>query len=265
VSRRAKTTVIAVTAALLLPAGAAADTVTMGSQLQNDYSGGLSTGNTLTIQQSFQAGVSPNAVVSPANGVVTAWAVKTGNPGTRYTLRILRPSGAANTYLGVGSSVAPTVVPATVAPTGTILNYPAALAINQGDSIGLQQDAALNGVAQFQSNGLTGNVIANNFLGAPADGSSAALIPDQQHELLLQATVKFCKVPDLKGVKTAAAQQLLTAADCAGGPTANKKFKRSKKNKKKKGKILNQTLAAGTTTAPGTPVGFTVAKLKKKK
>jgi beta-lactam-binding protein with PASTA domain len=44
-----------------------------------------------------------------------------------------------------------------------------------------------------------------------------------------------------------------------------KKLKPSKKNKKKKGKVLSQSLAAGTTAAPGTAVDLKVAALAKKK
>jgi beta-lactam-binding protein with PASTA domain len=42
-----------------------------------------------------------------------------------------------------------------------------------------------------------------------------------------------------------------------------KKLKKSKKNRKKKGKVLSQGTPAGTTSAPGTPVEIKVAKLKK--
>jgi hypothetical protein len=256
--------VIAVAAALLLPAAACADTVTMGSTLVNPYSGGVSTSPTVSIQQSYQAGVSANPIVSPANGVVTAWAVKSGDADAFYTLRIIRPTGIANTYAGAGSSPASGPVPNTVAPTGTILNYTASLPIKLGDSIGLLQGGLSDvGLPQFQSNGLTSNVIANNFTAQPIDGGTALLTPDQQHELLLQATVKFCKAPDLNRVKSAEAQQALAAADCTS-TTKKKKLKRTRKNKKKKGKVLAQSLAPGATAAPGTPVELTVGKLKKK-
>ena len=74
--------------------------------------------------------------------------------------------------------------------------------------------------------------------------------------------MKFCKVPDLKGLKLADAQSKLAAADCTSTVT-KKKLKKSKKNRKKKGKVLSQSVPADTTSAPGTPVAIKVAKLKK--
>jgi hypothetical protein len=38
-------------------------------------------------------------------------------------------------------------------------------------------------------------------------------------ERLVQATVSFCKVPDLKGMKTADAQAALSAAGCSSNFT----------------------------------------------
>ena len=44
-------------------------------------------------------------------------------------------------------------------------------------------------VPQHTTIGLPKSLIANNFAGLPADGTSANLLADEQHELLLQATV----------------------------------------------------------------------------
>ncbi len=255
-----------------LASSASANTVVMGSTLTNDFQGGISTGPTLSAQLSFDPATSPNPVVSPANGVITGWKVKSADDGAIYTLKVLRPNGpvslvtATNTnFTAIRSVQAPTAVPngtAVGTPTGLIFDYPASLPISTGDYIGVLTGGADDDVPQITTSGLAKNLIANNFSGLPTDGASANLLADEQHDLLLQATVKFCKVPDLKGLKLADAQSKLAAADC-GSTVKKKKLKKSKKNRKKKGKVLSQSVAADTTAAPGTPVVIKVAKLKK--
>jgi Ca2+-binding RTX toxin-like protein len=166
---------------------AQADTVKIGSALQLPSDGGVCT-NCLSLQQAQVGGNSPLPLTSPVDGTVTEWAVRTGDPGALYTLRILRPAGT-NTYLGAGTAVAPSAVPG--GTTDSVINYPASLAIKNGDSIGVFVGGAATGLPQAFTNGVPANVIANNFSGAPADGTTAAFIPDQQHELLLQATIQY--------------------------------------------------------------------------
>lgn len=260
--------------ACIAPAGALADTVTMGSTLQNDFDGGISTGPTLSVQLSFDPQTSPNPVSSPANGLITGWKVKSADDGAIYTLKVMRANGpvslvtATNTnFTAVTSVEAPSAVPAgtgVATPTGVVFDYPASLPISQGDYIGVLTGGADDHVPQKTTNGLAQNLFANNFAGLPADGAAADLLGDEQHDLLLQATVKFCKVPDLKGKKVAEAQAALSAADCAA-TVKTKKLKKTKKNKKKKGKVISQAAAAGTTGVPGTAVEITVGKLKKSK
>jgi hypothetical protein len=271
-SRIALATTVASAAIAVAPAAAAANTVVMGSPLTNDFDGGISTGPTLSTQLSFDPATSPNPVVSPANGVITDWKVKSADDGAIYTLKVLRANGpvslvtATNTnFTAVRSVQAPTAVPNGTfvsTPTGVIFDYPASLPISAGDYIGVLTGGNDDDVPQHTTNGLAKNLIANNFLGQPTDGTAANLLSDEQHDLLLQATVKFCKVPDLKGLKVADAQSKLAAADCAS-TVSKKKLKKSKKNKKKKGKVLSQSVAADTTAAPGTAVDIKVAKLKK--
>jgi hypothetical protein len=270
--RIALATTLAGAAIAVAPAAAAANTVVMGSTLANTFDGGISTGPTLTVQLSFDPATSPNPVVSPANGVITDWKVKSADDGAIYTLKVMRPNGpvslaaATNTnFTAIRSVQAPTAVPVGTfvsTPTGVIFDYPASLPISAGDYIGMLTGGNDDDVAQHTTNGLSKSVFANNFAGQPADGTAANLLADEQHDLLLQATVKFCKVPDLKGLKVADAQSKLAAADCAS-TVSKKKLKKSKKNKKKKGKVLSQSVAADTTAAPGTPVVIKVAKLKK--
>jgi PASTA domain len=274
-SRTALATTLAATVLAVASATAAADTVVMGSTLSNTFDGGLSSGPTLSTQLRFDPSTSPNPVVSPADGVITGWKVRSADDGAIYTLKVLRPNGpvslvvATNTnFTAIRSVQAPTAVPAGTSvstPTGVIFDYPASLPISKGDYIGVLTGGADDDVPQHTTNGLAQNLIANNFSGLPADGTSANLLADEQHDLLLQATVKFCKVPNLAKLKQAAAQQALAAADCAAGKVTKKKLKPSKKSKKKKGKVLGQSLAPGTTGAPGTTVDLKIGALGKKK
>ena len=199
--------------ALMVPGVALADTAVIGSALTLPYEGGVSTGDTTTLQQTQAGGLAPNPLTSPADGVITGWKVRTSDDGAIYTLRILSPTATVNSYVASGSVTAPAVPPGT---DDTILSYPGNnVPIKKGDHIGvLQTGDSEEGIIQNTTDGIATNVIANLFTGDPVNGVPTAFIPDQQHELLLQATVEF--TPD-------------------GGP-AKKKKKCKKKKKKGKGK-----------------------------
>ena len=261
---------LALCATSLLPAAASADTVTMGSTLANEFDspGFSNSAPTVSAQISFDPTTSPNPVISPANGLITGWRVRSADDGALYTLKVLRPNGpvslvvATNSnFRGIRSVQAPAAVPAgtsVASPTGAIFAYPASLPISKGDYIGLLATPDDPGdLPQHTTSGLHGNLIANNFLGQPADGASADLLTDEQHDLLLQATVQFCSVPALKKLKTKPAKQLLRAHDCLP------KVKRSRTRKNKfRGKVLKQKTPPGTTAAPGTVVPIVIGTKK---
>lgn len=256
---------MAVIGALGAPATAPADTVVMGSTLQNNFGGGLSTGPTLSVQLSFAPATSTNPVISPANGVITGWKVKSADDGALYTLKVLRPNGAVSlvtttnsNFSAVRSVVAPSPVPAgteLATPTGVIFDYPASLPISEGDYIGVLTGGADDHVPQTITSGVPANLIANNFSGLPADGAAANLLADEQHDLLLQATIKFCNVPNLKGKKAKAAKQALVAADCAA-----KVSKKRIGKKRSFGKVIKQKQKTGFTAPPGTAIPIVVGK-----
>lgn len=248
-----------------IAAPASANTTVMGSALALPYQGGVCNNNCLSVQLTQVGGNSPNPLVSPANGVVTSWSVRTGDPDALYTLRILTP-GANNGYISTTSVQAPAPVPA--GTVDSIITYPVTttVPIKFGQAIGVLQtngggNGADVGLPQITTGGVTTNVISNNFNGTFLDGLGATFLPDQQHELLLQATIKYCKVPNLVGQKLAAAQAPLTAGDCGTATVVRKPVKK----KKQRGKILSTDPAADGTAAPGTAVKVTIGVKKKKK
>jgi hypothetical protein len=237
---------------------ASANTATIGSDLsQISQSNGCvinMVGPTVctAVQQAQAGGSGPLPLTSPANGVVTEWAIRSTDNVT-YAFRILRPAGT-NTYTGAGTALG--VDPST--STG-ILRYPTSLPITKGDAIGI---AAVDGdsdagVPQRNTPGVNSNVWATstNPLGQPADGTSASFTPQAGHELLLQATVKFCSVPNLHRLKKVIAKQALAAADC--GVKVKKKLTHKRKFR---GKVLKQKKPAGTTAAPGTVVPIVIGQ-----
>jgi hypothetical protein len=236
-----------------VPASATANTAKIGSDLSHPMdTPGAVCHDCTTLQQAQAGGDSPLPLTARENGVVTSWAVRTSDPGALYTLRILRPAGT-NTYLGAGTSPALTPVPP--GTTDSIVSYPSSLAIKQGDSIGLLTAGAATGLPQRFTNGVPANVIANDFSGGPVDGTQSTFTPDQQHELLLQATIQFCSVPDVHKLKKKNAKALIAAADCGV------KVKKKATHKKKfRGKVLKQKVAAGTTGAPGLVVPIVIGQ-----
>jgi hypothetical protein len=294
---------IALAAALTLTATvgfagtAGADTAVMGSTLVHNYDGGVSN-SAVTVQLSFDPATSTNPVVSPANGVITDWKVKSADDGAVYTLKVLRPNGpvsivpATNTnFTSIASVQAPSAVPNgtfAATPTGVIFDYPASLPISKGDYVGLLGvgGPGAHGLAQAMANGLPQSTFANNFASQPADGTSANLLADAQHELLLQATIKFCKVPNVVGQTEAAAAAAVTAGDCTSTVSKQslqlrairKGFSKKKKARiraanaalrAQDGKVISQSVPADTTSAPGSAVELKVGQVvpppKKKK
>ncbi len=224
--RRTLAGIVLAAGLLFVPsASAVADTAVMGSTLTGTFDGGVSGAPVLSVQLSYDPATSPNPVVAPADGTITGWKVKSADDGAIYTLKILRPNGPVNlqtattsNFTGVASVQAPSAVPVgtgATTPTGEIFSYPASLPISKGDYVGVALGGAADGLPQAFTNGVTQNLIANNFAGQPADGSAADLLADEQHDLLLQATIEFTPL-----------------GSPAGTPgTAKKKCKKKKKHR----------------------------------
>jgi cell division septation protein DedD len=214
--------------------------VTLGSPLANpfDSPGQSIAAPTLSAQLSFDPTTSPNPVVSPVNGVITGWKVKSADDGALYTLKVLRPNGPVSlvvatdsSFTAVRSVAAPSAVPAGTAvgtPTGVIFSYPASLPISKGDYIGELATGAVSDIPQHTTGGVPKNLTSNNFAGQPADGAAANLMADEQHELLLQATIQF--TPPASPV-TAQKPKCKKKAKKRSAEIAKKKCKKKRKKK----------------------------------
>lgn len=260
--RRTAIAVLSGVALMALPASAPAETVTIGNPLDHthNFSLGACAVSCTALQKTQETDATMLPLTSPVNGVVTGWSVRSGLIGDTYRLRILRPAGGL-TYAFAGSSP---VSPAVPDVTDTIRNYTASVPIQQGDAIGLESVSGTGVPLHTGGPATPADTIA--YYPAAANDGSSFLFDDTNggiKEVLLRATVSFCTVPDVKGLKAAAARDAFTAAGCTA-TVKKKKLKFSKKNRKKKGKVLKQGAPGGSTAAPGTPVELTVAKLRPK-
>ena len=233
--------------ACLLPAAASANTAQIGSALNFPNLPALCTG-CLGVQNGSSAGLSTFPFKSPANGVIVSWSVRSGDVGALYALRILRQGGPTS-FTGVGRSVAPSAISSS---TDAVHTYSTSLPISNGDNIGIEVDASHSLPDHF-----TGSNADINSYAAPVfpDGASANFTDIPGHELLLQATVKFCLVPNVHKLKKVAAKEALAAADCGV------KIKKKETHKKKfRGKVLKQKKQAGLTLPPGTVVPIVIGQ-----
>jgi hypothetical protein len=163
-------------ACLLLPGGASAADVTIGSSLAgaattNICSGGIA----CTYLQT--SGGTPVAV-SPVAGNVVRWRLKAGSLGGEVKLRVLRPAGTG--FTGVGTSTAVTV-------TSDLNTFATNLPIQVGDVVAL--DNASSGL-YFTNSPAIALPLVKYFQPALADNATAD--PNNQRvnlELLMNADV----------------------------------------------------------------------------
>jgi hypothetical protein len=246
---------------LSIAASASANTATIGSDLSQTSDSNVCVLSFVTgctaVQKSQAGGSQPFPLTSPANGIVTEWAIRSTDNVT-YAFRVLHVLIPADPNIYDGAGTATGVDPG----TGTgVLRYPVSMPIAQGDAIGIAAIAGDSdaGVPQNNTPTVDSNVWATatsvNDASPPPDGSPASFTPEPGHELLLQATVKFCAVPNLHKLKKVAAKQALAAADCGV------RVKRKVTHKRKfRGKVLKQKVSAGTTGVPGTIVPIVIGQ-----
>jgi hypothetical protein len=247
--------------AVAAPATASADIVTIGNPLDHthNFSLGACTPGCTAFQQTQASDATALPLASPVNGLVTEWSVRTTLVGDVYRLRVLRGAGLNLTFVA-SSGVSPPV------PNNSdvVRNYPASVPIAQGDLVGLQSVSGTGVPLHTGDPATPADDIAYRSTDA-ADGTTHpfSTTNGDVKEVMLRATVSFCRVPNVVRLKPALAKEALAAAGC-GAKVTKKKLKRSKKNRKRAGKVIAQAPAAGGTVAPGAPVAIKVAKLRKR-
>jgi hypothetical protein len=238
---------LAIAALGVAPAAASANTVQIGSNLKFPAVAGECTPPCVGVQTAASPSLTTLVQRSPANGTIVSWSVRSDDLGALYTLRILR-QGSSTSYTSAGQSPAIGPVPSA---TDTVYTYPASLPISNGDHIGLEVVGGSGLPDHFT--GDSGDVVgtAASF----PDGTSATFTDTTKEELLLQATVKYCLVPNVHKQKKVAAKNALAAADC--GVKVKKKVTHKKKFR---GKVLKQKKSAGSTFPPGTVVPIVIGQ-----
>lgn len=240
---------VGVTAAFALPATASADTATIGSTLSHPSTPSFGS-DLISVQAGASSGLSTFPFLSPANGTVTSWSVRsTNDAGAVYGLRILHPNGGLS-YTSTGASA---LSPPTPTASDATYHFATSLPIKQGDAIGISAGPSGHEVPQFTT---TNNSDVIEYAPTFPDGTSATFVNfGGLHELLLQATVKFCNVPNVHKQKKVNAKTALTNGDC--GVKVKKKVTHKKKLR---GKVLKQKVAPGTTAVPGTVVPIVIGQ-----
>jgi hypothetical protein len=231
---------LAAVAATILTAGTAhAATVTVGSSLAGTHNvvttGAARTNGNLIVAP-------PGIAASPVDGTVVSW--RFIGPGPLIP-RVIRPL-AGGLYVGAGRGVA-------TPGAGSLLlsgPFPVSLPIRAGDLFGF--DTPPDG-AEWAARSDAAAVDARRISftsplpeGNPAVPADFTLPP----EYAIQATVRYCVVPDLKGKGRKTARNALLAADCTVGTV-----RKSKKVRKRK-KIVKQSVAPGTSVSDTEPINL---------
>lgn len=228
---------------LALAGSAQAATLTLGSQFQGTIEPtDLAIGGSTIAQTALAA---PLVAVAPVDGTVTEW--RFAGSGPPFTPQVIRPTGGGQ--YAVAASGAPQEGAPGYAITGP---FPLNLPIRQGDLFGYSLSSLGFGGA------ITRPTAASIFFTPPLGGSPES--PDSAGsglELAVNATVRYCVVPDLKGKKPAGARSALTAADCTVGTTT-----KSKKRRKKR-RVLSQSVPPGSQISDTAPVDIKVSRKRK--
>jgi hypothetical protein len=236
--------------ALLGTSGAQATTVRIGSPLTANFiATGMGAGGNVTWSQTLLPG---SMTTSPSDGTVISWQNRT--QGGPFRLVIIHPSGEQFSNVATSDPYAP----ANFAASPVIKTN---LPIKAGDQIGIETTSG-NG---FDATGVTGGVAgAKGIVWAPhlAPGQTRSADPlVDGSEIALNATVRYCAVPNLKGKKLGAAKSALASSDCTVG---NVKRPKSKSARKKAKFVKSQSVPPGTSISDTAPIDLKLGKKPKR-
>jgi hypothetical protein len=226
---------------MLFAGPAQAATVTVGSPLSGTITNRI---GAIASTQVTSALPAPNVAASPVDGTVISWRFVGGGP---LIPRVIRPLGGG-LYTGAGSGAAQ-VGPGFNQVSGPL---PVSLLIRKGDLFGI--DVAVNSTfathadpAAVWIGWLTPQLADGGAGRAPNDGPNA-------EEVMVQAVVRYCLVPKVKGKTPKKAKKALRAADCTVGKT-----RKSKKTASKK-KVVKQSVKPGTSISDTEPINLKVSR-----
>jgi hypothetical protein len=236
--------------ALLGASGAQGATVRVGSPLTANFiATAMGASGNVTWSQTVLPG---SMTTSPSDGTVIGWQNRTlGGP---FRLVIIRPTGAQFANVGTSDPYAP----ANFAASPVISTN---LPIKAGDLIGIETTTGNGFDATGVASGVTGakSIAWVPHLAPGQTRSSDPLVDDK--EIALNALVRYCAVPSLKGKKVGAAKAALASADCTVGTVKRPKSKTARKKAKF---VKSQSVAPGTSISDTAPIDLKLGKKPKK-
>lgn len=173
---------VALAALSAAPSGAGAS-VTIGSSLLQEPNSGEDCSGCTYVLQSSAGAPAQDGVVSPVNGTVTGWRIRTGAFTRQITFRVVRALGGG-LYTGAGTT------PAVTPPLSQITPYPFTLPINKGDLIGITCGCTGGGSSFFRAGGTSlrfGSFAGSDLL---PDGGVSAPNTTKLAETTLQAIIE---------------------------------------------------------------------------
>jgi hypothetical protein len=225
---------------------AQASTVTIGSPLSATFTQTLFPAPTTVANYILP---SPANAPSPTDGTVISW--RFIGAGGQFTPRILRStSGTSHNGAGTGQAVTPTAPPPAISgPFNT------SLPIKRGELFGVNTPPA-------GTLGTAATPGATHLQWTPplTDGAAGtAPTVSVTSEAAISAVVRFCKVPQLKGLTAKAARQALRSGECTIGSVTKSRQRLPTKQ------VISQSVKADSSIADTAPVDFVVAPKKKLK
>jgi hypothetical protein len=198
-----KIALVAFVATMLMAGSAQAATVTIGSSLNATFAETPFVAPTTVANYILPP---PANGTSPTDGTVTSWRfVGAGDP---FTPRVLRSTGGTS-YTGTGSGIAQAP---TAAPPAVSGPFTTSLPIKRGEIFGVNVPAG-------GTLGTAPTAGATYLQWAPpiTDGGPGVPGVSAASEAAISATIRYCKVPKLKGLPAKAARQALISAECTIG------------------------------------------------
>jgi hypothetical protein len=189
------------------------------------------------------------SAASPVDGTIIDWGVG-GGQGT-FTPFIAQPSGTDFKGTALGTASAINVSTGTESPR-QLTNLP----IKAGQVFGLNTPTASLDYAPAGHDGYYDGLMAVGTTGPLYQGGT-----DGQ-SFAFNATVRYCEVPDVRGLRLAPAQQALKDHTCTPGNV----IKPKNKKKRRKAKVVrSQSAAPGAKISDTAPIDLTLGPKKKKK